>query len=79
MRNPEVTKETIFKKSGILFNTQGYESTSISNITDATGLQKALFISISSKDELEIERLRIRPGLSLQNFGRGLTRKIQRQ
>src|SRR5688572_8667910 len=58
MRNPEVTKETILKKSGILFNTQGYKATSISNITDATGLTKgAIYRHFTSKDELEIETL----------------------
>jgi TetR/AcrR family transcriptional regulator, transcriptional repressor for nem operon len=58
MRNPEVTKQTILKKSGILFNTQGYKATSISNITDATGLTKgAIYRHFSSKDALEIETL----------------------
>lgn len=58
MRNPVVTKETILKKSGILFNTQGYKATSLSNITDATGLTKgAIYRHFTSKDELEIETL----------------------
>jgi TetR/AcrR family transcriptional regulator, transcriptional repressor for nem operon len=58
VRNPEVTKETILTKSGILFNTQGYKATSISNITDATGLTKgAIYRHFTSKDELEIETL----------------------
>ena len=58
MRNPEVTKETILNKSGILFNTLGYKATSISNITDATGLTKgAIYRHFTSKDELEIETL----------------------
>jgi TetR/AcrR family transcriptional regulator, transcriptional repressor for nem operon len=58
MRNPEVTKETILAKSGILFNTQGYKATSISNITDATGLTKgAIYRHFTSKDELEIQTL----------------------
>ncbi len=58
MRNPEVTKQTILKKSGILFNTQGYKATSISNITDATGLTKgAIYRHFTSKDALEIETL----------------------
>jgi TetR/AcrR family transcriptional repressor of nem operon len=58
VRNPEVTKETILKQSGILFNTQGYKATSLSHITDATGLTKgAIYRHFSSKDELEIETL----------------------
>ena len=58
MRNPEVTRETILKESAILFNTQGYKATSISNITDATGLTKgAIYRHFTSKDALEIETL----------------------
>ena len=58
MRNPEATKESILKESGILFNTLGYRSTSISNITDATGLTKgAIYRHFGSKDELEIQTL----------------------
>lgn len=58
MRNPEATKETILKQSGILFNTQGYKATSLSNITEATGLTKgAIYRHFSSKDVLEIETL----------------------
>lgn len=58
MRNPEETKETILKRSGILFNTRGYKSTSISDITTATGLTKgAIYRHFTNKDELELETL----------------------
>lgn len=58
MRNPEVTRETILKESAVLFNTQGYKATSISNITDATGLTKgAIYRHFTSKDALEVETL----------------------
>lgn len=58
MRNPEATKETILRKSGILFNTQGYKATSISDITAATGFTKgAIYRHFSSKDGLEMETL----------------------
>ncbi len=58
MRNPELTKEKILKKSGLLFNTQGYKTTSLSNITDATGLTKgAIYKHFKSKEELEKETL----------------------
>jgi TetR/AcrR family transcriptional regulator, transcriptional repressor for nem operon len=64
MRNPEVTKETILKKSGILFNTQGYKATSISNITDATGFTKgAIYKHFSNKTELEQETMAYLSGL----------------
>jgi TetR/AcrR family transcriptional regulator, transcriptional repressor for nem operon len=58
MRNPDATKERILKKSGMLFNTQGYKATSISNITDATGFTKgAIYRHFESKEELENETL----------------------
>lgn len=58
MRNPEVTREKILRKSGLLFNTQGYKSTSLSDITSATGLTKgAIYRHFKSKDELEKETL----------------------
>lgn len=64
MRNPEVTKETILKESAVLFNTQGYKATSISNITDATGLTKgAIYRHFTSKDALEIQTLEHLSGL----------------
>jgi AcrR family transcriptional regulator len=58
MRNPDATREKILKKSGILFNTQGYKATSISDITDATGFTKgAIYRHFKSKEELEKETL----------------------
>jgi AcrR family transcriptional regulator len=58
MRDPEATKETILRKSGVLFNTQGYKATSISQITDATGFTKgAIYRHFGSKDDLEKETL----------------------
>lgn len=58
MRNPEGTKEKILKKSGVLFNTQGYKATSISDITTATGFTKgAIYRHFESKEELEKETL----------------------
>jgi AcrR family transcriptional regulator len=58
MRNPEITRETILKESAILFNTHGYKATSLSNITDATGLTKgAIYRHFTSKDVLEIQTL----------------------
>jgi TetR/AcrR family transcriptional regulator, transcriptional repressor for nem operon len=58
MRNPDVTREKILKKSGVLFNTQGYKATSISDITEATGFTKgAIYRHFKSKEELEKETL----------------------
>lgn len=56
MRKPEQTKEKILKESSILFNTKGYKSTSISDITSATGYTKgAIYRHFENKDNLEIQ------------------------
>lgn len=58
MRDPEVTIERILEKSGALFNTQGYKATSLSEITDATGLTKgAIYRHFKSKEDLEKKAL----------------------
>lgn len=70
MRNPEFTKETILKKSGALFNTNGYKATSISEITDATGFTKgAIYRHFESKDELERETLAYLSSILFQRLG----------
>lgn len=58
MRNPDATKERILSKSGILFNTQGYKATSISDITTSTGFTKgAIYRHFKSKAALEKDTL----------------------
>jgi AcrR family transcriptional regulator len=58
MRNPDLTKEKILAQSSILFNRQGYKATSLSHITDATGLTKgAIYRHFDSKEELEHQAL----------------------
>ncbi len=58
MRQPEATKARILKQSGLLFNTQGYKATSISDITTATKLTKgAIYRHFRSKENLEKEAL----------------------
>jgi TetR/AcrR family transcriptional regulator, transcriptional repressor for nem operon len=58
MRDPKGTKEAILRKSGILFNTQGYKATSLSEITDSTGFTKgAIYKHFKNKDVLELESL----------------------
>ena len=56
MRKPEYTKEKIIKESSILFNTKGYKTTSLSDITNATGFTKgAIYKHFENKDVLEME------------------------
>jgi AcrR family transcriptional regulator len=58
VRNSDLTKDKILRKSGVLFNTQGYKATSISDITSATGLTKgAIYRHFKSKAVLERETL----------------------
>jgi TetR/AcrR family transcriptional regulator, transcriptional repressor for nem operon len=70
MRNPIATKESILKKSGVLFNTLGYKHTSISDITAATGFTKgAIYRHFKSKDELELETLIHLSSIMYQKLG----------
>ncbi len=56
MRQPLITKSKILSTASSLFNQQGYQLTSISQITDATGLTKgALYKHFGSKENLERE------------------------
>lgn len=56
MRNSEFTKAIVLKESIKLFNTKGYKSTSLSDITLATGFTKgAIYSHFENKDELEID------------------------
>jgi TetR/AcrR family transcriptional regulator, transcriptional repressor for nem operon len=69
VRNPDQTKQKILRKSGVLFNTQGYKATSISDITDATGFTKgAIYRHFESKAELEKETLFHLSGLMFQKL-----------
>jgi TetR/AcrR family transcriptional repressor of nem operon len=69
MRNSEQTKETILKKSGELFNTQGYKATPISLITEATGFTKgAIYRHFENKEALEKESLRYLASILFQKL-----------
>lgn len=58
MRNAELTISRLLKQSGDLFNTKGYQATSLSDITTATGLTKgAIYRHFGSKERLEQEAL----------------------
>jgi TetR/AcrR family transcriptional regulator, transcriptional repressor for nem operon len=56
MRNAQVTKEKLVSASADLFNTKGYRSTAISDITRNTGYTKgAIYRHYTSKEHLEAE------------------------
>lgn len=56
MRQPQTTKEHVLIEATKLFNTKGYKTTSISDITTATGYTKgAIYRHFENKDGLEME------------------------
>ncbi len=58
MRNPTETRRAILHHAGGLFNLQGYKATSISDITEATGLTKgAIYRHFKNKEKLEEQSL----------------------
>lgn len=60
MRNGEDTKMHILETASILFNTKGYQNTSISDITFASGFTKgAIYKHFENKSQLELDALRL--------------------
>ncbi len=58
VRNPELTRTIILEKASVLFNTQGYKATSLSDICKASKLTKgAIYKHFKDKSELEKEVL----------------------
>lgn len=56
MSKAEKTKQFIIEKTATLFNTKGYISTSLSDITQATGLTKgSIYGNFENKDQVAIE------------------------
>lgn len=55
MKSSEITKNKVLKEAILLFNTKGYKTTSLSDITSATGLTKgAIYRHFENKEALEI-------------------------
>ncbi|MDR6544550.1 AcrR family transcriptional regulator [Chryseobacterium rhizosphaerae] len=64
MSKAEKTKQHIIEKTATLFNTKGYTSTSLSDITEATGLTKgSIYGNFENKDEVAIEVYKYNAGL----------------
>lgn len=56
MSKAEKTKQFIIEKTATLFNTKGYSATSLSDITQATGLTKgSIYGNFENKDQVAIE------------------------
>lgn len=71
MSKAERTRQFIVEKTAALFNTRGYAGTSLSDITDATGLTKgAVYGNFSDKEEVAIEAFRHNTGMLLDHMER---------
>lgn len=63
MSKAEKTKQFIIEKTASLFNTKGYTSTSLSDISEATGLTKgSIYGNFENKDQLALETYRYNAG-----------------
>lgn len=73
MSKAEKTRQLIIEKSATLFNTKGYTSTSLSDITEATGLTKGgIYGNFENKDELALEVYKYNSGLLGKSMARSL-------
>ncbi|WP_213277726.1 TetR/AcrR family transcriptional regulator [Chryseobacterium indologenes] len=71
MSKAEKTKQHIIEKTATLFNTKGYISTSLSDITQATGLTKgSIYGNFENKDEVAIEVYKYNAGLLRKTLSR---------
>lgn len=71
MSKAEKTKQFIIEKTATLFNTKGYTSTSLSDITAATGLTKgSVYGNFENKDEVALEAYKYNASLLKRNMSR---------
>ena len=69
MRNPVITRQLIIDKSMALFNTKGYQATSISDITQATGITKgAIYANFSNKEEVAVAAFEYALGIIMKEI-----------
>ncbi|PQA94458.1 TetR family transcriptional regulator [Chryseobacterium shigense] len=73
MSKAEKTKQFIIEKTASLFNTKGYLSTSLSDITEVTGLTKgSIYGNFENKDEVALEVYKYNSNLLAKNMARSL-------
>lgn len=69
MSKAEKTKQFIIERTASLFNTKGYTSTSLSDITEVTGLTKgSIYGNFENKDEVALEAYRYNADLLKQKM-----------
>lgn len=77
MSKAEKTKQFIIEKTASLFNTKGYTSTSLSDITEVTGLTKgSIYGNFSNKDEVAIEVYKYNAGMLSRNMARSFSEEF---
>jgi TetR/AcrR family transcriptional repressor of nem operon len=73
MSKAEKTKQFIIEKTATLFNTKGYTSTSLSDITAATGLTKgSIYGNFENKDDVALQAYKHNSGWLGKNMARSL-------
>ncbi|WP_263601771.1 TetR/AcrR family transcriptional regulator [Chryseobacterium sp. PET-29] len=71
MSKAEKTRQFIIEKTASLFNTKGYTSTSLSDITATTGLTKgSIYGNFENKDQVALEVYKYNAGLLKQSMSR---------
>jgi AcrR family transcriptional regulator len=74
MSKAEKTKQFIIEKTATLFNTKGYTSTSLSDITAATGLTKgSIYGNFENKDAVALEVYKFNAGSLSKNMLRSFS------
>lgn len=71
MSKADKTKQFIIEKTAALFNSKGYTRTSLSDISEATGLTKgSIYGNFENRDELALEVYKFNSGLLTKNLSR---------
>lgn len=74
MSKAEKTKQFIIEKTATLFNSKGYLATTLSDISQATGLTKgSIYGNFANKDELAIEVYKYNSSLLSKNMSRSFS------
>ncbi len=77
MSKAEKTKQFIIEKTATLFNTKGYMATSLSDITEATGLTKgSIYGNFRNKDEIALEVYKYNSSVLGENMARSLSQEF---
>lgn len=76
MSKADLTKQFIIEKTAHIFNTKGYAGTSLSDITDATGLTKgSIYGNFKNKDEVALAALQHNLNKIMQLFALEVSKK----